>query len=138
MANYDTVKSGIAGRLKSLGYMESSQSIDFINAPANEYGKRYILKCLIGENQENTIVDRFYDEQEWQILIAFDRSEQNDIVQLDALHRAKDAIIKDLDKPANWTSFVKVLKYKSWEVVETSNYFILDIRVSVLDIFVHG
>lgn len=134
---YDQVKTGIAGRLNALGYIESSQSIDFKNASANEYGNRYILKCLSGENQNNTIIDRFDDAQEWQILIAFTRSEQNDITQLDALHRAKDLIIKDLDKPANWVSFVKVLKYKSWEVIETPNYFILDTRLSILDQYIY-
>jgi len=138
VANYDTVKAGIAGRLNALGYIESSQAVDFKNAPANEYGNRYILKCLSGENQNNTIIDRFDDKQEWQVSIAFARSEQNDIISLDAVHRAKDIIIKDLDKPANWTSFVKILKYDSWEVVETNNYFVLDIRLEILDLFIHG
>ena len=135
---YDTVKAGIAVRLNALGYVESSQSVDFKNAPVNEYGNRYILKCLSGENQNNTIIDRFDDKQDWQVLIAFSRSEQNDIISLDAVHRAKDIIIKDLDKPANWTSFVKILKYDSWEVVETNNYFVLDIRLEILDLYIHG
>lgn len=135
---YDTVKAGIAVRLNALGYVESSQSVDFKNAPVNEYGNRYILKCLSGENQNNTIIDRFDDKQDWQVLIAFSRSEQNDIISLDAVHRAKDIIIKDLDKPANWTSFVKMLKYDSWEVGETNNYFVLDIRLEILDLYIHG
>jgi len=138
MANFDTVKSGIVGLLNALGYRESSQNVDFKNAPANEYGNTFILKPLTGENQNNTIIDRFDDEQEWQILIAFARSEQNDISNLDAAHRAKDAIIKSLDKPANWQSFVKILKYNKWSVVETPNYFIMDIRLSILDIFIHN
>ncbi len=138
MANYDTVKAGIAGRLNALGYFESSKSIDFKNAPINEYGNRYILKCLSGENLEDSIIDRFHDLQEWQIQIAFVRSEQNDISSLDAMQRAKDAIIKDLDKPANWSSFVKMLKYNKWSYTESPNYYILDLRLSILDIYVHG
>lgn len=137
MANYDTLKAGIVTRLNGLGYVESTQSVDFKNASANEYGNRYILKCLSGENKEGTIVDRFYDAQEWQIQIAFVRSEHNDIISLDAVHRAKDAIIKDLDKPANWSSFVAMLKYKSWDVIETNNYYVLDIRLSILDIYTY-
>ncbi len=137
MANYDTLKTGIAGRLNKLGYYESSQAVDFKNAPAMEYSNRYILKCLSGENQEETIIDRFYDKQEWQIQIAFVRSEQNDIVSLDAVNRAKDLILKDLDKPANWTSFVAMLKYNKWSITETPNYFILDIRLNVLDIYIY-
>ena len=137
MANYDTIKSGIKGRLNTLGYLESSQSIDFKNASTNEYNNRYILKCLSGENQEDTIIDRFYDAQEWQILIAFERSELNDIVKYDVAHRAKDAIIKDLDKPANWASFAKMLKYKSWEIIDTPNYYVVDIRLSILDTYTY-
>lgn len=138
MANYLTVKNGIAGRLNALGYSESSQTIEFKNAPANEYGNCYIIKCLSGENQNNSIIDRFDDSQEWQILIAFVRSGQNDVMQYDAAQLAKDAIIKDLDKPANWTSFVKMLKYSKFSISETPNYFIVDIRLSILDTYIHG
>ncbi len=136
--SYDTVKSGIAGRLNAVGYLESSQAVDFKNAAANEYSNRYILKCLSGENQNNTIIDRFEDAQIWQIQIAFVRSEQNDIISLDAVHRAKDIIIKDLDKPSNWQSFVKILKYEKLEVLETPNYYVLNIRLYILDEYVHG
>ena len=138
MANFDTVKQGISLLLNGLGYLESMQAVDFKNASAGEYGNRFILKCLSGLNQNNTIIDRFDDEQEWQILVAFSRSEQNDIVNLDATQRAKDAIIKCLDKPANWTSFVKMLKYNKWSIDETPNYFVLDIKLYILDQYVHG
>lgn len=137
MANYLTVKDGIADRLKALGYSECSDITDFKNVSANEYGNRYILKCLSGENQNNTIIDRFYDSQEWQVLIAFARSEQSDLVQYDIMQLAKDAIIKDLDKPANWTSFVKMLKYKKWSIEETPNYFVLSITLDIWDIYTY-
>ena len=71
-------------------------------------------------------------------MIAFVHTEHSDIVQYDKAHREKDAIIKDLDKPANWTSFVKILKYKSWEIIETPNYYVLDIRLSIIDEYIHG
>jgi hypothetical protein len=138
MANYDTIKAGIAARLKALGYVESAKATDFKSAPANEFGNRYILKPLSGENLNDLIIDRFDDKQEWQIQIAFTRGEQNDIVSLDAVHRAKDAIIKSLDNPANWESFVKLMKYEKWSVVETPNYYVLDIRLSILDLYIHG
>ena len=136
--NYDTVKAGIASLLNGLGYYESSQIVDFKNAPALEYGNRYILKCLSGENENDIIIDRFDDRQEWQVLIAFARSEQNDISNYDEAQRAKDNIIKIIDKPANWVSFVKMLKYKGWEIIETPNYFVVDIRLSILDLYIHG
>lgn len=138
MANYDTVRDGIVGRLHALGYVESAQSIDFKNAPVSEYSCNFILKCLSGENLNDQIIDRFDDKQEWQIQIAFTRSGQNDKEQYNATQRAKDAIIKDLDKPANWQSFVKILKYKRWEILEFNNYFVLDIRLDVLDEYNHG
>lgn len=135
---FDTVKAGIAARLNGLGFVESSQSTDFKNAPVNEYGNKYILKSLSGENIQNTIIDRFYDKQDWQILIAFERSEQNDIVQLDKMLRAKDAIIKDLDKPANWSSFVKELFYDTWSFTATPNYYVLEIRLKIIDLCIYS
>ena len=137
MANYLTVKAGIVARLNALGYSESSDITDFKNASANEYGNRYILKCLSGENQEETIIDRFYDKQEWQIQIAFARSEQNEVLQYDVMQIAKDAIIKDIDKPANWAGVAQVLKYNKWAVIETANYYILNIVLSVLDLYIY-
>mgnify|MGYP001213340573 CR=1 FL=1 len=134
---YDTVKSGIATRLNTLGYTESSQAIDFKNAPANEYGNRYIIKVLSGENKDETIGDRFYDLQDWQVLIAFERSENNDIMQLDAAHRAKDLILADLDDPVNWSGIAKLLKYRSWTIEEAQNYYVLDVKLSVLDQYIY-
>jgi hypothetical protein len=137
MTNYDSVKNGIATRLNALGYLESSQAVDFKQAPVNEYGMRYIIKCLTGENKEKTIIDRFYDEQDWQILIAFERSAQDDIVQLDALHRAKDLLLKDIDKPANWSGVAQLLEYQKWEVTEFPNYFVLSVRLRILDMYTY-
>jgi hypothetical protein len=137
MANYDTVRDGIVARLKALGYAESSQAVDFKQAPASEYNNTYIIKCLSGENHIKTVVDRFYDMQEWQILIAFERSAQSDISNLDAAHRAKDAILKDIDKPANWSGVAQLLEYKSWQITEFPNYYVLDVRLNVLDLYTY-
>ena len=135
--SYDIVKAGIIGLMNALGYAESSQIVDFKNASTYEYGNTFILKCLSGEKNNDTIVDRFYDGQEWQILIAFSRSEQNDIIEYDKAHRARDAIIKNLDTPANWESFVRILKYQKWELTETPNYYVLDIRLSIIDTYIY-
>ncbi len=135
--SYLTVKDGIATRLKALGYTESSQVTDFTNAPANEYGLKYILKCLSGEMHDETIVDRFKDAQEWQILLAFAKSENNDIINYDAAHLAKDALLKDIDKPANWAGIAEILKYKKWDVTETPNYYVLRVSLTVIDIYTY-
>ena len=137
--SFDLVKNGIAGRLQGLGYSESLEAVDFKNASVNEYGSTFILKPLsgvMGEESE-TIVDRFYDEQEWQAQIAFCRSAQNDVIERDDLHRKKDLILKDLDKPANWSSFVRMLKYKAWEVAEFENYFVLTIKLLIVDTYIY-
>ena len=134
---YDTIKDGIATRLKTLGYVESSQAIDFKSAPANEFNNRYIIKALSGEQRIENIIDRFVDAQEWQVLIAFEHSENNDITQLDALHRAKDLILADIDDPANWSGIAKLLRYKKWEVTESPNYYILSISLEVLDQYIY-
>jgi len=137
MANFDTVYLGIADLLKGLSYSESSQAVDFKDAPSTEYGNTFILKCLSGEMGQETIVDRFYDNQTWQVQIAISKSEQSDVVQLGEVHRKKDTILKTLDKPANWESFVKILKYKIWDVIEEPNYYILDIKLEVLDTYTY-
>ena len=129
---YDTIKEGIATRLNTLGYTESSQAIDFKNAPANEYNNRYIIKPLSGEQRIENIVDRFVDDQDWKVEIAFEHSENNDITQLDALHRAKDLILADLDDPANWSGICKLMRYKSWELEDTNNYYVLRIALEIL------
>jgi len=137
---YDTVKTGIANLLKGLAYQESEEAFDFTDASSNEYGNTFILNCLSGEMDEQdseTIVDRFYDIQDWQIQIAFDKSANTDIINRDDLHRKKDIILKKLDKPTNWSSFVRVLKYNAWNLQETDNYFLLTINLKIVDTYIY-
>jgi len=137
---YDTVKTGIANLLKGLAYQESDEAFDFTDASSNEYGNTFILNCLSGvmdEEDSETIVDRFYDIQDWQIQIAFDKSANTDIINRDDLHRKKDIILKKLDKPTNWSSFVRVLKYNAWNLQETDNYFLLTINLKIVDQYIY-
>jgi len=137
---YDTVKTGIANLLKGLAYQESEEAFDFTDASSNEYGNTFILNCLSGvmdEEDSETIVDRFYDIQDWQIQIAFDKSANTDIINRDDLHRKKDIILKKLDKPTNWSSFVRVLKYNAWNLQETDNYFLLTINLKIVDTYIY-
>ena len=137
--SYDTLKNGIANLVKSLGYMESSQSQDFEDAPEGQLGSTFILKCISGEVtvESGTLIDRFYDRQVWQVLIAFSKSEQNDSIILDDIHRKKDLALLKLDEPANWSTFVTVLKYKKWEILEFPNYFVLSIVLDVIDKYIY-
>ena len=133
MANFDTVYAGIATLLKGQGLDESTQAVDFKNAPVHEYANTFILKCLSGEQVDESCVDRMYDNQEWQIQVAFDRNDANDVVALGEVNRKKDTLITLLDNPSSWMSFVRLIKYKSWIITEEPNYYILDIRLSIQD-----
>ncbi len=130
---YDTIKAGINGILGTLGLMPSSVSFDFANAPALEYGHRFILNPIKGEQRQETLVDRLYDAQQWTISVAFDRNANNDLTSLDELHRAKDNIIREIDDPANWTSFVDMMVYKSWEVQAYADYYVLIITLDITE-----
>ena len=135
--SFDTVYAGIVGRLNALGYAESSDVTDFKNASSEEYGNTFILKCVSGEMGLENKSNGFDDAQEWQVRIAFKRNDQSEVIALQETHRKKDAILADLDNPVRWESFVKMLKYKSWTVIETPNYFILDVRLHVLDTYTY-
>ena len=137
--SFDLVKNGIALRLQGLGYTEST-TIEFTQMPSAEYGNTFIIKALSGamdDVESETIVDRFYDVQLWQVQIAFDKNAQNEVINKDDLHRKKDPILKDLDNPANWSSFVRILKYKTWEVTEFPNYFVLTINLKIVDTYTY-
>ena len=141
--SFDTVKNGIVARLKGLGYQESTEPFDFEDASRLEYGNTFILNRVSGELVEGadeggeTIVDRFYDTQSWVIQIAFEKSAQNDVIYRDDLQRKLDNIIADLDNPSNWSSFVRVLKYQSWNMEPTDNYYLLTINLNVIDTYTY-
>ena len=137
---YDDVKTGIANLLKGLGYSESKEAFNFTDASSREYGKTFIINSLSGvmdDDDSETIVDRFYDIQDWQIQIAFDKSTHNDIINRDDMHRKKDTILKTLDKPINWSSFVRILKYNAWNIEETDNYFLLTVNLKIVDTYIY-
>ena len=134
--SYDLIKNKIISRLNSLGYSEgTSTTLEALSA--NEYGSCFIIKPLSGEMQDETLHTKFYDEQEWQIQLPFVHSSNNDLANLSQLHRSKDAIIKDLDNPTNWANTVRIQKYKSWDVIETPNYYVLNIKIKIIDEYIY-
>lgn len=137
--SYLIVSAGIAGILKKLGYQESEQAVNFDNASSEEYGNTFILKSMSGATTEEseTQADRFYDSQTWQILFAFPKSAQNDKINMDEIQEAKDEILADVDDPANWVSFVRHMKYKSWELEERPNYYLLTVTLTVTDVYTY-
>ena len=138
--SFDTVKNGISGIVKLQGLIESQEIVDFENASTNEYGNTFILKCPAGEQQEpesETLVNKFYDYQRWQVMLAFERSAQSDLANYDAMHRIKDTLLTELDDPTNWSSYVRIQKVKSWSVQEFKNYFVLTIELKIIDTYTY-
>jgi len=131
--SFDLLANGIKNLLQGLGYSESTEAVDFANASSNEYSNTFILKSIKGEIADDSIVNQLDDRQAWEIQIAFERSSQNDITNREIAVRSKDIILTTLDKPANWSSFATVIKYKSWELKEFPNYFILSVQLEIID-----
>jgi len=136
--SFDIVKNGIISILNSLGYAESDAG-NFVNAPAIEFGNTFILVPVSGEatTGTETIAVQFYDFQKWLIQIAFEKSEQSDNINQDNVHRKKDEIIKALDKPVNWENYVRIQKYKAWNVSEEKSYYILNIEINIIDSYTY-
>lgn len=133
---YQTVKNGIVNLIQGLGYQESNTMFDFEDAPSTEYENTFILYAKSGELEEfnaETLSDRFYDRQEWNLLVAFQKTGLNEIIEIDNLQRKREAILNELDNPVNWRSFVRIMKYKSWIVEDKESYFLLTIRLMVID-----
>ena len=138
--SYLTVKNMIAGILKGQALSESKEINDFEGAPATELKTGFILKCESGELIEvdsETLNDRFYDRQEWTIQIAFPYSNNNDRANLDQIHIKKDALLIELDDPANWRASVRFMKYNSWNVQAQENFILLTIKLTVSDVYIY-
>ena len=138
--SYDIVRDGISGILKAQGLTESLSVGDFKNASVNEYENTFILMCLSGEGNEpdsETIVNKVYDNQLWSVQVAFPNSAQNDLANYDAINRIKDTLIKKIDDPASWSSYVRIQKYKKWNIKTIENYFILEIEIKIIDTYTY-
>lgn len=137
--SYQTIKDGVIGILQGLGYQESAEAWSMENASANEYGNTFILKCISGEIGDNSeqLADRFYDNQVWEIKIAFEQSGQNESINLDSAHSAKDLILTKLDNPTSWIGFARMMKYRAWSMEETTAYFLLTITINVVDVYTY-
>jgi hypothetical protein len=133
--SYTTVKDGIVALIGKAALIESQEAFDFENASAREYGNTFILVAEKGENDEDTsetLSDRIFDIQEWSLMIAFKKGAKTDITSRDEALRKKDTLIDILDKPSNNT-FTRLLKYQSWEIEELDNYYLLTMKLKVID-----
>jgi len=134
--SFDTIKNGIALRLKGLGYQESKQPFEFAGASQNEYGNTFILTCDAGEAREaesQRITSSLYDYQAWTLKVAFATSGNNDVIVRDDIQRKREAILSDLDDPDNWQGFARYLRYSSWETIKEDDYVVLVVILEVTD-----
>ena len=132
---YLTVKNGIAAIIKKLGYKESEQVFDFDSQGENEYGNKFILHCNGASNstEDEGIVGKYDDEQEWELLIAYKKSARGLQKTYDDMHKKRELLIRDLDDWANTQSFIIKLRYESFEVDDLDNYFVLRIKLIAID-----
>lgn len=138
--SYRTVKDGLVSLLGSIRLTESKEAFDFEGASSREYNNTFILLCDKGENDEEvseSIASRIYDIQEWVVQVAFSKSSPSDIVSRDIMLTKKDEMINVFDKPSNNT-FTKLLKYKSWEISDLENYFLLTMKLKIIDTIVYS
>jgi len=133
--SFDIIKNYVRNRLEGLGYAESKMPFDFENASSNEFDKSFILSILGGsiDPDGENLNTRMYDNQVWQVSMAFKKSSMNDVIKRDDMYRQIEAIIKDLDNPTNYIGTVRFIRYESWEVDELDNYFLLKIQFNIQD-----
>jgi hypothetical protein len=133
--SFDTIKNYVKDRLEGLAYMESKMAFDFESASAREYDKSFILMPLEGsiDPDGENLNTRVYDNQVWQVQLAFSKSAHNDVVKRDDMFRSIEEIIKDLDNPTNYIGTVRYIRYESWEVEENDTYFLLKINFLIQD-----
>ena len=83
------------------------------------------------------IINKFLDNQVWKKQVGFNKEESADLGNRLLMHVKKDSILAKIDNPTNWRSFVRMIKYTSWEVVELDNYVVLEINLEILDTITH-
>ena len=133
--SYDKVKAGLVAVLTAQSLAESKEAIDFSNAGAEEHEHTFILSRISGqEDPENERQQAFlYDDQKWQIQVAYNKTSESQVIQRDRLQELADLLIQKFDNPASWNTYCTILRYKSWTIKEVKSYFVLTIQLKVLD-----
>lgn len=122
-----------------LGFQISRYSgIDGV--PSEAFGNVCLISALSGSNNERsseTLSDRVYDVQTWKVEVPFQKSNENQSINYDEINRKRDLIIKTLDKPGNWESYVRVQKFIDWNIEEKKSYFLLTVRLKIVDTIIY-
>lgn len=137
--SYDLITNGITGLMQGLG-LQSSKYATLDGVPSSEYGNVFLLAAKSGSNNERsseTLSDRVYDVQTWELQIPFQKSNENQQVNYDEINRKRDLIIKTLDKPGNWESYVRTQKFIDWIIEEKKSYYLLTVRLKIVDTIIY-
>lgn len=131
-----TTSAEIVGILNSLGFTQSFDAVDFKDAPAQEYGKTFILDCESGEagDANDQQAAQLYDNQIWTVKVAFSKNSQSDYEQLKELHIQRDSLLTALDDRYTTISTIPILRYLAWTVTKEPSYYILEIRLRVTEV----
>lgn len=138
--SFNTVYKGIRDILEGLELAEAKHAYSYEDAAENEFGNTFILKPISGsidDDMSEEIINKFHDTQIWQIQVGFNKEESANVGNRLLMHIKKDSILAKIDNPTNWTSFVRMIKYTSWEIVELDNYVVLQIDLMILDTITH-
>jgi hypothetical protein len=132
--SYDIVNNGIKGIVTALGFAPSQySSIDSV--PSEEVGNTFLLTPISGQNDEKSseTLSLLYDIQIWELQIAFQKSNQNQSINFDEINRKRDQLIREIDDPANWESYVRIQKYLNWRIEEKKNFYLLTMQIKIID-----
>jgi len=132
---YDAVKNNLVTLMEQLSYHESTEPFEFEDASSQTLDLAFIVAAVEGtlDPEGETLIDRIYDDQQWEIKVAFKKSGHNDVINRDQMNRKRVLIIQKLDNPSSWASIVRIQKYQSWKVEEFPNYFLLTVTVQIID-----
>lgn len=137
--SYDLIRNGLSDLMQGLG-LQVSRYATLEGVPSSEYGNVFLLATKSGLNNEGTsetLSDRVYDIQTWEIQIPFQKSNENQQANYDEINRKRDLIVKTVDKPGNWESYVRVQKFIDWEIEDRKSFFLLTIRLKIVDTIIY-
>jgi len=133
--SFDAVKNGITGIMQAQGF-KLSQYKGINDVPASEHGNTFILNRVSGQNDEDTsetMASLVYDIQLWELMIFRQKSAENQSVNYDEIHRDIDVLIREIDDPANWSSYVRIQKYLNWKLEDKGTFYLMTMQIKIVD-----
>lgn len=137
--SFESINNGISALMKGIKFDRSKQ-MTIESVPTTEHGNVFLLTPLSGSNNEKsseTLSDRVYDVQTWKIEFPFPKSSESQDINSDDMNRKRDLIVKTLDNPRNWESYVRIQKFIDWNIEDRKNFFLLTVRLKIVDTIIY-